>query len=196
MEQQTKPPPARVFIRLQESSEYLNVAAAYAQQPALVLDALLEAIHLVPPRALDYKLLQIEDDLRAALSSTWKVPIKLGAVLRSCQQGSIESRAERLFFEHGREFAIVVLGVATRLDNSRWTKHDGRGLFHQIDALSDAEIAKLVKYIKEFSKPSAVNAFLKEFAKSAEGPVLPRGFDRLRSRRKSSCLLPPTCQAC
>lgn len=165
-----------LFIRLQESStEYLDVALASARQPMLVREALLKAICLVPLRSIDLKLLQIQHQFRVAISSPWKKPPKLQPVLESCRQGNVIERTERLFYEHGGDSAIAILGIATRRDVGLRTKHDGQWLLYEIDALSDNKKIELVKNIQESIRESDkkdVDIILQSFTKSPLGTFI------------------------
>jgi hypothetical protein len=162
-----------VFIRLEESSaEYLDVAAACATHPAPVRSALLKALRRVPLRSIDVTLLRLEHELLVAFNSPWKPPYKLQLVLESCRRGICTETTERLFYEHGGDFAVAILGIAARRDAGLRTKYDGRWLLREIDALSDDERIELVTNIHENAQESIrtdVTSILQSFARKPLG---------------------------
>jgi hypothetical protein len=171
-------PPIEHFITWHESPDKdLDVSIASAKHPVLVRDALLKALRLVPLRPIDLTLLRIEHELQTSLNLPWQVPAKLSAVLNSCRQGTVLSRTERLLFEHRGDFAIVVLGVATRRDTGRKTKYDSRWLFREIDPLSEEDMTTLTKNIQGFPKKPVVLAalaVLSGFTRSPSGILFSR----------------------
>jgi hypothetical protein len=166
----------RVFIKFQDpTTKYVDVVSASAREPNSVRDALLKAIRCVELRANDICLLRIEHELLAAFKSPWKTPPKLQLVLESCREGNVEKRTERLFYQHGGDYAIVILGIAARRDLGLRTKYDGRWLLREIDALPDGETIELVNNIQEYIPEPVktdVRAILRSFTKTPLGMVI------------------------
>lgn len=135
------------------------MASALAIQPDAVRNALLDAIR----SSTDISLLHIEEEFRSALALRWREPTNLRLVLESCRQSKIENRTERLFFNYGGYWGIVLLGLATKQNRHR--------LFREIDSLPDDALIKLVQNVKNLPKTLSANEYLKEFAKSQEGMV-------------------------
>ena len=175
--------PLHVFIRLQESpNQFLDVAAASIKQPTFVRDALLKAIRLVQLRPIDLQLLQIEHELQNAFNSPWKKPTRLQHVLESCRRKSIKG-TESLFYEEGGDFAVAMLGIATRYDVGLTTKHDGRRLLAEIDTLSNEEKTELIKNILWSTKKSVkedIDRILKSLSGTAIECPVPEHFHRPR----------------
>ncbi|PVH75967.1 hypothetical protein DL98DRAFT_574728 [Cadophora sp. DSE1049] len=177
--------PARVVFRFENSpDEDLEVAAAFAQRPDAVRDALLEALRHVQLRSIDITLLRIEDVFRSTLKEKWREPRILRPVLEACRQGKLNSRTESLFFEYGKEYGVVALSVATR--------EDGYKLFREIDALSDDELVKLVNAVETIPKRPAILEFIQEFVQSPESVVSdpPPHLPRPRTRRAGTTASP------
>lgn len=161
-------PPAKIVLRLQESpGEYLEVTAAFAKQPDIVREALLEAIRHVQLHSSDITLLQIEAVFRSTLQNTWKEPKVLRPVLEACRQGKLKSRTESLFFEHGEEYGVVALCAAT--------KHDDHRLFREIDALRDEELIRLIKNVNKIPKKASIVEFIEEFGRTPSRSFYPGG---------------------
>ena len=157
--------PISVFLRFYGSpAEDLDVATALTRQADAVREVLLNAIRLVPLSDTDITLLWIESQFQSALKSRWREPHNLRLVLASCHQGKIVNRTERLFFQHGKDWGIVLLGLGTRANGHR--------LFREIDTLSDEALIKLVENVTRFSKTIAINTFLEEIGKSVPGVLL------------------------
>lgn len=156
------PAPVQVILRLPKSpDEDLSVDAAFAQHPQAVRDALVEAILHVSLRSADIALLRIGNAFQSALKRPWKEPYGLRLVLESCRQGKIENRTERLFLKHGGEYSIVVLGIGTKEEDHR--------LFRDIDALSDDDLTRLIRYVQNLPKKASIVGFLEEIAQSPLG---------------------------
>lgn len=139
------------------------MASALAIQPDAVRDALLDAIRHTEPSSTDISLLHIEEEFRSALALRWREPTNLRLVLESCRQSKIENRTERLFFEYGGDWGIVLLGLGTKQNRHR--------LFREIDLLPDDALIKLVKNVTSLPKTFSADEFLKEFAKSPQSMV-------------------------
>ena len=151
--------PVKIVLRLQDSlDEDLEVDAAFAKSPDVVRDALLEAVRHVELRRTDITLLRIENAFQSVLKTTWQEPKHLRPVLEACRQGKVRNRTERLFFEHGKEYGVVALSVATRQDDHK--------LFRDIDPLLDDELIKLVENVKRIPKRAVIVEFIEEFLKS------------------------------
>lgn len=151
-----EPQSLAVFVASQGSSaEYLDVTTACATNPVPVRSALLKALRRVRLRSIDITLLRLEHELLAAFNSHWRKPNKLQLVLESCRQGTCAETVERLFYKHGGDFAIVILGVATRRDSGFRTNYDGRWLLRDISALSNEEMIELITNVCE-SPPESV----------------------------------------
>ena len=157
-------PTVKVLLCFQSSPhQYLDVASALVIQPDAVRDALLDAIRHTEPSSTDISLLHIEKEFRSALALRWREPTNLRLVLESCHQLKIENRTERLFFEHGGDWGIVLLGLGT--------KKNRHSLFREIDSLPDDALIKLVKNVTSLPKTLSANEFLEEFAKSPQSMV-------------------------
>lgn len=146
------------------ADEDLSVNAAFAKQPEVVRDALLQAICQVPLRRVDITLLQIQNEFLSALEKPWKEPRGLQLVLESCRQGKIKHRTECLFLEHGKEYGIVVLGIGTKDDDHR--------LFRDIDPLPDEDLLRLIKNVQAFPVKASIVEYLEAFARSPVGMLL------------------------
>ena len=148
--------PVQIVMRLQQSpNDDLDVAAAFAKQPDVVREALLDAIRIVQLPAIDIALLRIEDAFRSALKQPWKEPKLLRPVLEACRQGKVKSRTEKLFYQHGEGYGVVALCLAT--------KSDGHRLFRDIDSLEDEELIKLIDNVQKIKKKAAIVEYIEEF---------------------------------
>lgn len=148
--------PVEIVLRLQESpNEDLDVASAFAKHPDVVRQALLEAVRHVKLRSIEITLLQIENAFRSAVDQPWAEPKILRPVLEACRQGKVKSRPEKLFFEHGKEYGVVLLCLAT--------KSDGHRLFREIDRLKDEELIRLIKHVNNIPKKALILGVVAEF---------------------------------
>ena len=123
--------------------------------PDFVREALLEAIRHVQLQSTDITLLWIENVFQSTLKKPWKEPKILRPVLEACRQGKLKGRTECLFYEHGKEYAIVALCAAT--------KADGHRLFREIDLLGDEELIRLIGNIKKIPKKATIIEFIEDF---------------------------------
>ena len=151
-------PSAGIVLIQNSPNQYLEVATAFAQRPDVVRDALLEALRHVQLRSIDITLLRIEYVFRSTLEKPWKESKTFRPVLEACRQGKLKSRTEQFFYNYGKEFGVVALGVATREDDHK--------LFRDIDLLSDDELVKLVNAVQLLPKRSAILGFIEDFVDS------------------------------
>lgn len=97
-------------------------------------------------------------------------------VLEACRQGKVKNQTERLFFEHGEEYRVVALSIATKQNDHR--------LFREIDPLLDEALIKLVKNVKRIPKKATIVKFIEYFANSPSMLFSPGGSSANESSRR------------
>ena len=152
-----------LIIRLQDCpDEDLDVAAALAKRPTEVRAALIEAILQVHLSATETLLLRLENIFKSALQAPWKEPKALRSVLEACRCGKIKAKIERLFYEHGKEYAIIALALATNPDTN---------LFYEIEKLPREEQIQLVEHVVKNPKKKVIAVYEEAF-KDSPGRLL------------------------
>ena len=169
--------PVKIVLRLEQSTdEDLDVAEAFAKQPTIVREALLDAIRLVQIQSIDITFLQIENVFRSALKEPWNEPKGLEPILEACRQDKVESRTEKLFYEHGKEYGVAALCLATASNDHR--------LLREIDSLQDEEIIRLVKNVQKVKKKAALVEFIDEFLQTPSTYFFPSSLLTNRPHRR------------
>lgn len=168
-----------IELCFRSQNEVLDVTAASTKWPTLVREELLKAIRLFPLSHNDLALLQIERELRTAYDSPFANPANLQSVLESCRQKNVLHETERLFYQHGGDLAILVLGIATRKDKGRATKHDGRWLLREIDALADELKIELAKTTQKYPVTASIKVLRQGYQRRPLGMLFSPGLSHV-----------------